>query len=342
MNVSSEKLKKAAHILGGSKCLWLSTHVKSDGDGIGCELALARALKAAGKEVRIINATPVPHDLEFLVREKEEVSVYDAARDPGFLKEVDAVVIVDAGEPYRLGKLEEPFNESAAVKICLDHHKGQKDDFDVFLVDPACGSTGEILYELLVAMGIEITEEIATPLFAAISIDTGSFAYERCNKRTFYIAGNLVAAGAAPYEIHTAYRWRKRVEELKLTGEVIQNLKIEGSNAIAYSEVALSVLRRYDINTTEMPEVVNIPLGVKDVEIAFLFIETTPCDINVSVRSKGHYAVDGLAREFGGGGHPLAAGFSIHSSLEEAKARVIGRVRSMMGKTYHLCDSAGE
>lgn len=340
MSVASKNIADAAELLSKSRRLWLSTHIKSDGDGIGCELALARALKAAGKEVRIINSTPVPNDLKFLVREKEEVSVYDAARDLGFLKEVDTIVLLDAGESYRLGRLEHAFAGSAAVKICLDHHKGQENVFENLLADPDCGSTGEILYELLAAIGSEITEEIATPLFAAISIDTGSFSYERCNQRTFHIAGDLVAAGAAPYEIHTAYRWRKRVEELKLTGEVIQNLRIEGSNAIAYSEVTRDALSRYDIDATEMPEVVNIPLGVKDVEIAFLFIETAPCDINVSVRSKGRYAVDVLAREFGGGGHPLAAGFSMRSSLEEAKARVISKARNMIGRASHLCGSA--
>ena len=93
--------------------------MKSDGDGIGCELALLRALQAMGKEVRIINDTAVPRPLRFLEEDPSEILVYDPARDGAFLSRADAIVVLDVGLTYRLGRMEEAFLRSGATKICL-------------------------------------------------------------------------------------------------------------------------------------------------------------------------------------------------------------------------------
>lgn len=340
MKADQRETEAIARVLSRAECVWLTTHVKSDGDGVGCELALERALKAMGKDVHVINDTPVPSDLRFLLRGEEEILVYEPEAHRDFLGRTDAVVVLDVGEIYRLGRLKEVFMRSTAAKVCLDHHGGCDPVFHHRIVEPSAGSTGEILFGLLRAMGTPLTEKVATPIFAAISVDTGSFSYERCTPDTFHTGAELVAAGAKPYAIHLALNWQRRIGEVRLEGEVIKNLRLDFDGALAYSEISHDMLDRYGIDPMEMPAVVNIPLVVRGVELAFLFVESGVGSINVSVRSKGRIHVDGLARSFGGGGHPLASGFSIEGTLKEAKARVLNAAGTLMGRSKTPCDTA--
>jgi bifunctional oligoribonuclease and PAP phosphatase NrnA len=340
VNLGDADFAPAAEALKGARTLWLTTHIKSDGDGIGCELALLRALRAMGKEARIVNDTPVPKPLRFLEEDPEEILIYDPARDDEFLKRADAIVVLDVGLTYRLGRLEPTFLASGATKICLDHHLDSDDAFTHVISDPGAGSTGEILFRLLKAAGATLDARVATPLFAAISVDTGSFSYERCTPSTFAAATELVAAGAEPYRIHMALNWQRSVEEMKLEGEVIGRLSLDDSGEVAYSEVTAEMLHRYHIDPLDLPAVVNLPLSLAGVELALLFVEVAPGSIKVSARSKGRVRANALAHRFGGGGHPLASGFCVQAPMEEALASVLHEARRLVAVSPALSDSA--
>jgi phosphoesterase RecJ-like protein len=329
-----------ARALLGARVLWLTTHVKSDGDGIGCELALLRALKAMGKETRIINDTAVPRPLRFLQEDPDEILIYDPVRDGAFLSRADAIVVLDVGLTYRLGRLEEAFLTSGATKICLDHHLDADQAFTHALSDPSSGSTGEILYRLLKAAGARMDPRVAAPLFAAISIDTGSFSYERCSPRTFQYASELVAAGAEPYKIHMALNWQRSLEEVRMEGEVIARMRQDPSGEVAYSEVTAEMLRRNQVDPMDLSAVVNIPLSLAGVELALLFVEVAPGSVKVSARSKGRVRANALAHCFGGGGHPLASGFCVQLPLGEAREAVIEEARRLVGSSPAMSDSA--
>lgn len=340
MSLREKDLESVASIILNAQKLWLTTHLKSDGDGVGCELALLRALQELGKDARAINDTVVPKALQFLQESPGEILVYDPARDDAFIRGADTVVVLDVGLSYRLGRLDKAFSEASGAKICIDHHLEVDSVFAQVLTDHEAGSTGEILFRLLKTAGIGLNARVSTPLFAAISVDTGSFSYERCTPRTFLAASELVAAGADPYQIHMNLNWQRTLQEVKLEGEVIQNLCLDPSGLIAYSEVSRDMLQRYLIDPMEMPTVVNVPLSVGGVEIALLFVELEPCCINVSARSKGRVLIDRLARRFGGGGHPLAAGFTIKATLDQAKAWTLAAARELLAKPSSLCDTA--
>ena len=340
MSLQERDLETVASLILSARKLWLTTHLKSDGDGVGCELALLRALRSLGKDAKAINDTVVPKSLQFLRDSPDEILVYDPVRDDAFIRSADTAVVLDVGLPYRLGRLEKVFAESSGAKVCVDHHLELDPAFTHVLADHAAGSTGEILFRLLKAVGVELDVRIATPLFAAISVDTGSFSYERCTPQTFLAASELVAAGADPYRIHMNLNWQRNLDEVKLEGEVIQNLQVDASGQIAYSEVSRDMLQRYVIDPMEMPTVVNVPLSLGGVEVALLFVEIEPSCINVSARSKGRVLIDRLARRFGGGGHPLAAGFTIKGTLEQAKAWTLAAARELLASPAGLCDTA--
>jgi phosphoesterase RecJ-like protein len=244
---------------------------------------------------------------------------------------VDTIVVLDVGLTYRLGRMESPFLESKAKKICIDHHLDVDASFDLSLTEPGATSTGEILYGLLKSLGAPLTPDVSTPLYTSISVDSGNFSYERCTPETFRIASELVDAGAVPYWIHLRLNWQRSMAEVKLDGEVIQRLRTDPTGEIAHSEVTQGMLRQYEIDPMEIPTLVNIPLSIEGVEIALLFVELKHSHIKVSARSKGKVQVCDLAKFFGGGGHPLAAGFSIEACLDEARTKVLGEARRLLG-----------
>jgi bifunctional oligoribonuclease and PAP phosphatase NrnA len=310
--------------------VWVTTHLKSDGDAIGSELGFYRALRAMGKDVRIINDTVVPSTLRFLLNEPDEILVYDPERDLPFLNEADTIVVLDVGLTYRLGRMEEIFLNSRAAKICMDHHMDVDAAFDLLLKCPAYNSTGELVYELIRHMSLDLTEEVSTPIYAAICVDSGNFSYERCVGRTFRTAADLVEHGANPYQIHLNLNWRRTLGEVKLEGEAVRRLKLDENPAIAYTWIDLALMAQNRLDPMEIPPLVNIPLSVEGVEIALLFVEMAPGRIKVSARSKGRIKVCDLARQFNGGGHPLAAGFNLNASLDQAVDRVLAAARALL------------
>ncbi len=324
-------LRQLAEVLERSEQIVITTHIKADGDGIGSELALKRALAGMGKDARIINDTPVPQPLKFMLDEDDEIIFFEPARDRDFILSADLIVVVDVALLYRLGRMQSFFEASRAQKICVDHHLEGDDVFDKKLVEPDATSTGELIFDLLKELDCELTPAIANALYTSIVVDSGCLSYERCVSKTFLTVAELVDKGACPYDVHLALHWKKTLPELKLEGDVISKLKVRGE--VAYSHVTSEMARTLAVDPMEMPELVHIPLALGEVEIALLFIENGGNEIKVSARSKGRVKVCELARIFGGGGHSLAAGFVLDGPLENAIETVVGEAVSFLKRS---------
>jgi phosphoesterase RecJ-like protein len=75
---------------------------------------------------------------------------------------------------------------------------------------------------------------------------------------------------------------------------------------------------------------VNFLRAVDGTRVAVLFREIEPKHIKVSFRSREGVDVSAIARQFGGGGHPAAAGCRVHQSLRSAVEAVLGAVRKSL------------
>ncbi len=322
-----ETVSKIANFLENAQTICITTHIKIDGDGLGSELALKRALEKTGKKVKIINDSKIPCCLTFMLLDRDEVEEFDNEKHCQFIEKCDLLIVVDVALLYRLGRVGEIFKKSIAKKICIDHHLDKEDVFDITLVEPDATSTGELVFKLLKCLKIHCLPEISQPIFTAIVVDSGSLSYERCTPETYKIAAELVECGAHPYETHICLHWKKSLKELKMEEKVISNLVLDGN--IAYSMVKQSVSKELGIDPMEFPDLVHIPLSLKDAEIALLFIENGGKDVKVSARSKGKVRISELAKEFGGGGHCLAAGFVVEGSVENAIEKVLKKIKEI-------------
>jgi phosphoesterase RecJ-like protein len=288
----------------------LTTHVNPDGDGIGSEIALASWLRERGKDVRVINHSPLPAVYRFLDT-AGNVATFASPRDVPAIRAADVIVVLDTNHPDRLQSMKDTVLGSPAVKVCIDHHLDPDPFASHTLIDADATSTGEILYRLLFREGDEGPgPEIATGLYCAIMTDTGSFRYPRTGPMTHTIVSRLIARGADPVGIYAEIYERWSTGRIHLLGEVLAGLRTEFGGRLAHVTITREMLSRTGTSEEDTDNFTTYPMSVEGVRVGILFMEIEG-GIKISFRSKGTIPVNALAMEYGGNGHRNAAGARI-------------------------------
>jgi len=99
--------------------------------------------------------------------------------------------------------------------------------------------------------------------------------------------------------------------------------------------VAHTEIRRDDYQKTgalpqDSEDLVNYVRSVAGVEVGLLFMEQPRGGVKVSFRSRQRIDVGRLAEQLGGGGHRLASGAILPTSLDDARARVLAAVAAAL------------
>ncbi|MCB9831208.1 MAG: DHH family phosphoesterase [Planctomycetes bacterium] len=323
-NASVEEV--ARHLLSLDRLL-LTTHLTPDGDGLGSELAILRHLRSLGRDVTILNCSTVPEDLRFLVR-PGEVITYQKGKHDRQVAEASGIVAFDLGAAGRLGRMEGPVRISPASKILIDHHIFDNDLFDVLYLDVEASSTAELCLRLLRALGMEsLSLPIAEPLYVGLLQDTGSFNYNSTSARVHRIAADFLEAGVDPYRIWKKLNCQKPYARVRLMGESIARIELQHEGRTALAVVDLDFLKKSGGEARDAFEVVNHLLSIHGVEVGCFALQLASDKVKFSLRSGGRHDVCGIAKEFGGGGHRFAAGFTTQGmALAEAVQLVMERV----------------
>ena len=304
----------------GGRALMLG-HVHPDADVLGTLLALGLALEARGWSVTYGGPHPAPGVLAFL----PGIERY------GRLGEVtgafEVAVTTDCPNPARTEGLIEHARRAARTIVNIDHHPDNRRYGDVNWIDPSAAATGEMVYDLLVALQLPITPAIATNLFTAIHTDTGSFRYSNVTPKTFRIAGELVAAGAEPALVSERLYERRGSDALRCLGETLARVRVSEDGRLAWLALPAGAVPETFV---ESEELVNYPRSIASVRVAVLFREQQG-QVKVSLRGKGDVDVREIAARFGGGGHPNAAGCTVPGPLDRAVGDVLGAVEGVLG-----------
>jgi bifunctional oligoribonuclease and PAP phosphatase NrnA len=291
-------------------------HVHPDADVLGTLLALAPALAERGWHVQCGGPHPAPASLAFLPG-VERYALLERVVPP-----LDLVVLTDCPNPVRTEGLLEQARATGARVVNIDHHHDNRRYGDVNWVEPTAAATGEMVYELLGALGTRITPAIATNLFTAIHMDTGSFRYSNVTPTTFRIAAELVAAGADPAFISGKLYEQRSAQALQWLGQSLARIELSDDGGIAWLALpAGSVPEAF----VEAEDLVNYPRSVASVRVACLLRERDG-QVKVSLRGKGDVDVSRIAATFGGGGHPNAAGFTMAGPLDQATRQVLSAI----------------
>jgi phosphoesterase RecJ-like protein len=305
----------------------LTTHVRPDGDGLGSMLALAEALAALGKDVRMAIASTYPPRYSFLDPGRSIRNFEGPRAEYG---DVEAVVVLDTGTWNQLGTFGQYLKGMSVPRAVIDHHLTQDDLGALRLVDTTAEATGRLALEAIGALGVPVSARMASNLFVAVAMDTGWFRHGNTTPATFALASDLVAAGARPEPLYEELFERNSLARLRLTGLILERLTVAPGGQVAYTE-----LRRGDYEATgatpqDSEDLVNYTRSVQGVEVGLFFMEQPRGGVKVSFRSRGGVDVARVAETFGGGGHRQASGAVLQTSLAEARARVLQAVAAVL------------
>lgn len=307
----------------------LTTHVRPDGDGLGSMLALADALESLGKQARLVVASTLPPRYAFLAP-PGRIERFSPDMGSRILANAataaEAILVLDTGTWNQLGDFGPFLRESSVPKLVIDHHLTQDDLGAVRLVDTSAEATGRLTFEAITALGLKPSPSAAGQLFVALAMDTGWFRHNNTTPATFTLAAELVRCGARPTEIYEQLFEQSSLARLRLTGLVLERMTVVEDGKVAYTE-----LRRGDYEATgavpqDSEDLINYTRSVAGVEVGLLFMEQPRGGIKVSFRSRSRIDVGKVAERFGGGGHRLASGATLDTTLEEARARVLRAV----------------
>ncbi len=175
----------------------LVSHIRPDCDALGSELGMAGILDALGKRVRIVNGQATPPNYTFIDPHRR-IQTINVEVQPADLADIELIMVLDTSTWAQLGPMGEVVKSTKAKKIVLDHHVSADDLGAEEFKNTEAEATGRLVLEAAQHLGVRLTPEIATPLFAAIATDTGWYRFGSVRGDTFRTRGALVDAGASP------------------------------------------------------------------------------------------------------------------------------------------------
>ena len=323
---SHATFEQIGEVLRSHQSFVLISHVRPDGDAIGSQLALGFSLMAAGKSVRLINEDGVPDNLSFMAgSEKIE-------RPPAEPLEVEVAIALDTATKPRLGEKALHAASRAQIWLNIDHHKSNPAYGDLNLIDPSSPATGQILYQLITALGLPMPAESRDAIYVAVSTDTGSFQYPSTTAKTYEMAADLVhrglEVGSLNSQIYDNYPYRR----VELMRALLNTLELSASGLVASWELHDQIRLDLALQPEDSEGLIDIIRAIRGVQVAVFFEELEDGKIRVSMRSKDpRVDVCQIALEFGGGGHTLAAGIRMTGPLPVAKTAVLAAICRHLG-----------
>lgn len=318
MTQSMHVEQAAARLLEAGQVLILC-HKNPDGDTIGCGAALCHVLNSMGRQAAVLCADPIPPRLSF-------------TRPRLFRGEFvpDLVVAVDVAGVALLGDAGLMPAYSRHVDLCIDHHAGNGGYADCTLLDASAAAAAELLWEVLQAMGAEITPLVADCLYTGLATDTGCFRFANTTARTHRVAAGLIEAGARVEELNTilfATRSRGQMEAERIARSHL-TYELEGRCAVIWldrDETAAS-----GADPADLDELTALPIGIEGVQVGLTFRQLPGGSWRVSIRTAKGVDACAIARRLGGGGHLRAAGCELLGTLDNARQAVLAEARAVL------------
>ncbi len=310
--------------LNAGQTFLLAAHIGLDGDHLGSMLALGRALRSAGKTVCCYLPEAVPEAYQFM----PDLEKLDAKIAP---LAYDTLITLECPDVQRLPEgISIPEFQQRGIKVVnLDHHPDNENYGDVLWIEPDAGALGEMIFDILRAQGYPLDREIATAIYTAIITDTGSFQYSRVTPDTHLKLAELLRFGLLTDDISRWLFRDTRPAVVKLLGSMLSKVQITDDGLLAYAELTLEELERLQVSDSETGFFIDDIDRVKGPEVVAIFKELSPSRVKVSLRSR-RAAINGVAAQFGGGGHPKAAGCVVEGTLDSVRERVVSALQQSL------------
>ena len=286
-------------------CFAILTHRRPDGDTLGSGAALCLGLRALGKRAYLAENPEVTPKYAFLAEGlvKQQIGAEDT------------LICVDTASRDLLGKY-----SFLADKIALriDHHGSAESFTGCELVQPDKAACGEIIYAVLMQLGVALDRAMANALYTAISTDTGCFRFANTTANTFYVAAKCMEAGAELFKINNEQFMTTSLAKLRVQSYLVENARFSQEGRVAVCALPLAAERELGASEDDMENISGFPRSIAGVKISATIRENPDGLLKLSVRAVPGYDAAAVCAKFGGGGHKGAAGATFKMTMEEA------------------------
>jgi phosphoesterase RecJ-like protein len=322
-------LKRVSEYIKRNKSFLITTHTNLEGDAIGSEIAFYWLLKKMGKQTTIINEDKPPYGYEFLPKIDKIKKFKQKFKKIKF----DCFVILDCSDLMRSGDIHK-LNLKNKPILNIDHHISNEKFGNINWIDPKASSCCEMIYRLYKKFAIPFDRISATALYVGMLTDTGSFRYSNTSSFTHRAISELMNYGLDVKEIYSYIYENIPFSDMKLLIKILPSMKRLAGGKIVWFEIRRAWLKNRRISFDLSEYVLSFGRAIKDVEVAVLFKENLGQrrQVRVNFRSGGKIDVNKIAQIFGGGGHKNASGCTIYANIEDAKRKVLTKLKAAVGR----------
>ena len=292
-------------------------HKNPDGDTIGSGTALCLALQQLGKNAAVLCSDPIPAMYDYM-----PITVFDGSFRPAFVVAVDVAGIQLFGERNNIQEYAEHVN------LCIDHHAGNTGYADFTLLDGGAAAAAELLCQVILAMGVELTPHIADCLYTGVATDTGCFRFSATTANTHLVAAKLIEAGCHVEELNTLLfdtKPRARMEAERIARNHLEYY-LDGRCALIY--LTRDEIRQSGVDPADLEELTSLPISIEGVKVGLTLRQQPGGSYRISVRTAKGVDACAIARRLGGGGHTRAAGCELLGDLENTKNAILAEVEA--------------
>ena len=286
------------------------THADPDGDALGSAAALCLGLRALGKTAFVLENPQTPADLAFLC---ENLTVAEPAENA-------TLVTVDVASPRIFMK--NPTFDPAKIELRIDHHGRSTSYAPNELVEPQMASCADLIYEILLELGVALTQQMAVALYTGVSTDTGCFKFANTNAHAFQVAAACAATGADLQSINQAMFDTVSLGKLRLQSWVTEHTQFHADGKVAVCVMPKGLAKSLGAQDSEMSGLSGFVRSIAGVKIAAT-VQEQENENKISVRAVPGYDASAICEKFGGGGHKGAGGASSTLSPEETGEKLV-------------------
>ena len=280
-----------------------------DGDALGSTLAMAHALKSAGKQVLATFPDPfvIPENLQKSLPGIELLKPKTEVIELG--QTFDCIMTFDCGSVSRLTGLE-PLIEASSIFINVDHHISNEKFGDINIIDATAASSGSVVLDLLDSCGIEINKESAQCMYVALLTDTGRFQFSSTNEKVFEQARRLSQFNLPIAELSRWLTEEDPYDFMKMAGRALSEMERDERSNLVSAVATKQMQEEFGVSYEQTEGLIELVRRAKESDVACVVKEYLPGEYKTSLRSLGLIDVCEIASSFGGGGHKFAAGFT--------------------------------
>ena len=285
------------------------THRRPDGDAVGSAIALCLGLRATGKQAHIW-ANP-----QFTARYAGRLEGLTTTRDDGTIISVDLASesLLPIGGEVFAGK----------TLLSIDHHPSNTGYAGQVLVMPECAGCGEVIWELLETLQVEITKDMAEAVYIAISTDSGCFRFANTTAHTFLTAAKAVEHGADIAPINRELFEIKSRGRLRLESRIMANMEFYADGRVAIACLPQTWVEELEVTEDDLDSISGFPRSIDGVQIGVMVRDSEPGKAKLSVRTAAGYDASHYCSQLGGGGHKAAAGAAVPGTLMDGKKAIL-------------------